>query len=537
MKVLITDDEIQVRKGLRMKVRWEDEGFIVAGEAANGQEALDVLRSIDIEVLITDMRMPLMNGLELARVCQEEFPHVKVVVLSGYSDYELVRGSMKEGVKDYLLKPVAPDELLGVLHKIKAELKEERKRQAESSMMRQLFHSQLQEVQEQYLLYLVKEEIYHVDLAVARLQQLKLEYLGKDTVSFQLLSAEIRDGSRDIKQMKDLWLPFRMLCKEISDSFDGVYTFYDPSYAMMMHFLILSEEAESDLDLAAMIQDHAKKYLHVETVVGVGKRMRGLENLKKGYISSLLAWSQSELHSNSQVVNLELSAERPWEFSADLEKKLLNAIESCSLKDFERSIKDALDREEGQSVFSFSFSASRVLFLLESLAGKYDLELTVIRSAVWNCQQSIWEFNSRRKVMEQLLLLAEEIINKIKLTRLSNGRFMIDSVRQYVDKHYSSEISLTMLADLFHINSSYLSEKFKLDAGLNFSDYLVKLRMEKASSFLKDKKLKIIDVANLVGFSSSGYFSTVFKKHFGCTPVEFRTQMGESIEQKNGGRG
>ena len=117
MKVIITDDEIQIRKGLRMKVDWEEEGFQIAGEASNGKEALELLRNMDIDLVITDMRMPIMDGIELAKRCQQEFPTVKVIVLSGYSDFEYVRGSMKEGVKDYLLKPVAPDELVEALQK------------------------------------------------------------------------------------------------------------------------------------------------------------------------------------------------------------------------------------------------------------------------------------------------------------------------------------------------------------------------------------------------------------------------------------
>ncbi|GAA3334483.1 hypothetical protein GCM10020331_102610 [Ectobacillus funiculus] len=118
MKVIITDDEIQIRKGLRMKVDWEEEGFQIVAEASDGQEALELLRSMDVDVVITDMRMPIMNGIELAKHCHEQFPKVKSNCF--YRDtliFEYVRGSMKEGVKDYLLKPVAPDELVEVLGK------------------------------------------------------------------------------------------------------------------------------------------------------------------------------------------------------------------------------------------------------------------------------------------------------------------------------------------------------------------------------------------------------------------------------------
>ena len=134
--------------------------------------------------------------------------------------------------------------------------------------------------------------------------------------------------------------------------------------------------------------------------------------------------------------------------------------------------------------------------------------------------------NSQDKVIETLLQLAQLIIEKIRLARFSNKK-IIDSIRHYVDQHFASEVSLTTLSNLFHINSAHLSETFKSHVGQNFSEYLVHLRMEKAKHLLKEDQLKIIDVANLVGFSNSGYFSTVFKKQFGQTPVEFRNSIDE----------
>src|SRR3954453_1214881 len=207
LKVIITDDEIQIRKGLRMKVNWEEEGFQIAGEASNGAEALEVLRDLDIDVVITDMRMPIMDGIELAKRCQQEFPNVRVIVLSGYSDFELVRGSMKEGVKDYLLKPVAPDELVEALQKIRMEIEEERRKQVETSQMRQLVHTQLQEVQEQYLLFLVKEEWLQLNMVIETLRQLQLEELVNEDAVVQFVSVEIREGNGNPKRLKELWLP------------------------------------------------------------------------------------------------------------------------------------------------------------------------------------------------------------------------------------------------------------------------------------------------------------------------------------------
>lgn len=527
MKVIITDDEIQIRKGLRMKVDWEEEGFQIAGEASNGKEALELLRNMEIDLVITDMRMPIMDGLELAKQCQQEFPKVKVIVLSGYSDFELVRGSMKEGVKDYLLKPVAPDELVEALQKVRKVIEEERRKQVETAQMRQLVLTQLQEVQEQYLLYLVKEEWLQLNFVIERLRQLQLEELVNENAVVQFITVEIRESFGNPSRLKELWLPFQMLCKEISKEHVGTYSFYDPSYANMIHFLqrIDLRSVNNSSRLVDSLQRNVKELLNLETVIGIGNVVTGLANFKTGYISSLLAWSQSQLGSYSQVVDEAITKEEALEFSPDFERKLTNAIENANFDAFRENMETLLRGNRNQSILSFSFAANRVLFLLGSLARKYDIETKDIQKTIWNCQQSIWELNSQRKVLEHLLQLAQLIIEKVRLARFSNGKLIVDSVRHYLDQHYASEISLTLLSELFHINSAHLSETFKNYVGQNFSDYLVKLRMDKARQFLRDRQLKIIDVANLVGFSNSGYFSTVFKKHVGQTPVEFRNSL------------
>jgi two-component system, response regulator YesN len=532
LKVLITDDEMQVRMGLRMKINWEEEGFKIVGEASNGKEAIEWLRTEKIDLVITDMRMPIMDGLELAQHCYEEFPRVKVVVLSGYSDFEYVRGSMKKGVKDYLLKPVAPDELEETLRKIRTEIEEEKKKQAEESQIRHLAMTQFQEVQEQYLLYLVKEAWSESTMVKERLCQLQLEEMTSEHTRFQFLSVEIRDNSKQPNRLKELWLPFQMMCKEMTNGESGLYTFYDPSYTNMIHFLQVVEREQITISgLVKTIQQQVKDLLQLETVIGMGSVVEGVSNLKNGYISSLLAWSKSQLGTRSQVIDVSDLKEDDFEFSSDMERKLTNAVENANFMMFKENLDTLLGKNEGQSILAFSFISNRVLFLLGSSARKYDMETKDVQNMMWNCQQSIWELNSYHKVIEQLTELARLIIEKVRTARFSNGRVIIEGVRQYLDQHYANEISLTFLSEMFHINSAHLSETFKNQVGQNFSDYLVNVRMGKAKEFLKDKQLKIIDVANLVGYSNSGYFSTVFKKHFHQTPADFRHSLEEKIER------
>ncbi|MGM0874732.1 MAG: response regulator transcription factor [Bacillota bacterium] len=527
MKVIITDDEIQIRKGLRMKVEWEEEGFQIVEEASNGQETLDLLKMIEVDVVITDVRMPIMDGIEFVKRCHQEHPNVKVIVLSGYSDFDYVRSSMIEGVKDYLLKPVAPDELVEALRRIRSEIKEEKRKQIESDQMSRLVQNQLEEMREQYLLHLVKEEWSELNMAIERLQQLQLDDFANENVQVQFITVEIRGSEHNPNTVKELWLPFRMLCREIAQEHTGSYSFYDASYANMIHFIrrIDSEQFIHTSKFIKVVQQHVKEYMNLETVIGIGKVVTGLTEFKTGYISALLSWSQSQLGSQSQVIDATVTKEI-FEFSSDFEKKLINAIENVNHDAFKNNIYSILGGTNNQSIMSFSFVANRVLFLLGSLARKYDIDTIEINKTIWNCQQSIWELNSQGRVIEQLIHLAHSIIEKVNEARCSsNGTAIVENVRRYLDKHYASEISLTTLSEQFHINSAYLSEIFKNNIGQNFSDYLINLRMENAQAFLKDKQLKIIDVAHLVGFSNSGYFSTVFKKHFGQTPVEFRKSL------------
>jgi two-component system, response regulator YesN len=524
MKVLITDDEIQIRKGLRMKLDWEKEGFQVVAEAANGKDALDILNESEIDIVITDVRMPIMDGIEFVKQCQLKYPHVKMIVLSGYSDFDYAKSALQAGVRDYLLKPVAPDELLDALSRIRGEIEEEKKTQMESERIIRLVHNQFEEIREQYLLYLVKEEWSELNITKDRLQQLGLEDFSNDHVKVQFVTVEIRDSE---KNEKELWLPFKMLCKEIAEGAKGIYSFYDTNYANMVHFIrrLDEEPLTGSSNFIQDLQRKVKQFLKLETVIGIGKVAIGLSQFKNGYISALLSWSQSELGSHSQVIDGSATNEM-FDFSMELEKRLMNTIENVDHKAFETNMSVILGETTNQSMMKYSFVANRVLFLLGSLTRKYDIDSMEINNLIWNCQQSIWELNSQSKVNEQLADLAGLIIeNVIKIRASSNGTQIVENVRRFLDQHYGSEISLSLLAEHFHINSAYLSEIFKSQVGQTFSDYLINLRMENARQFLKDPQLKIIDVAHLVGFSNSGYFSTVFKKYFDQTPVEYRKSL------------
>ncbi|PFG07725.1 response regulator [Bacillus sp. es.034] len=523
LKVILVDDEIQIRRGLKWKVDWEEEGFVIAGEASNGKEALQVIEEVMPDLVLTDVRMPVLDGMQLVKALSGKYPEIKVIVLSGYADFEYVRSSLVEGVKDYLLKPVDPEELTAALRKSKGEIEAEKQRRVESDRMNQ-FHAE--EMREQYLLHLVKDEWAEKNISRERLSQLKLDVLVGEDAVVHFITVEIR--SSDSEQVRDLFLPFKMLCRELSYEHEGIMSFYDASYPNMIHFLCHHHSGGDQVPhFVKELQKNVSAYLNLETVIGLGKVVRGLSQLKNGYISALLSWSQSSADVMSQLID-GTSSKQTAEFTEDAEWKLSNSMEQGDFESFKKHLLTTLAECDRQSVMSYSFAASRVLFMLGSMARKYDLYTDDLKKKMWNCQLGIWELTSRDRVKGELLDLARVIAEKVSETRhSSNGIAIVENVRRYMDRHYTNEISLTSLADQFHINSAYLSEMFKELVGQNFSDYLVNLRMEKARSLLMDEQLKVIEIAHLVGYSNSGYFSTVFKKRFGQKPLDYRKSMTE----------
>lgn len=522
IKVLIVDDEIQIRKGLRMKINWEEEGFMIIEEASNGKEAIEKLKQMEIEVIITDVKMPIMDGIEFVNICHRNYSKVKLIVLSGYSDFYYAKSALQAGVKDYLLKPVAPNELVESLRKIRIELENEKRKQLEDE---QITSTQLEEKREQYLLYLVKEEFSDIKVVLDRLKQLQLvEFLSLD-VQVQFITVEMRGLEESTETIEDYWIPFKIVCKEIAENFNATLCFHDASYGKMIHFIVKinGELVTQKSPFIKTIQNEIKEILNLETVVGIGKVVTGHLEFKTGYISSLLSWSQSQLCPHSQVIE-EMSTDEVFDFSLNDEKKLINAIERVDYSTFQKYLNGIL--EDKQSIMSFTFVTNRVLFLLSSISKKYDVNVNEINHIIWNCQQTILKLNSQKKVIDLLNELGNLIMVKVSEVRSSSScSQLVEKVRHYLDKQYASDITLSALSEQFHINSAYLSEVFKNHVGQKFSDYLTLLRMENAMKFLKDPELKIIDVAQLVGFFNPGYFSTVFKKHTGQTPAEYRKSL------------
>ncbi|UUZ96225.1 response regulator [Paenibacillus sp. P25] len=284
-RVMLVDDEAGVRSSIKAKIDWHAAGYRIDSEASNGAEALQPLSERPLpDVLITDVRMPRLDGIDLIKTCKEAYPGLRIIVLSGYSDFEYMKATIQLGVKDYLLKPVVRGELTALLARLAEELEADREREREQAQEELKQNQPLQMMQEQLLWRLVKDEWFSIPAVKERMQRLQLAALAEEGVRAQFVTAEMRippGRLDDWNERKDLLhLAFRMICRETAEKRGSIYTIYEVSHPAMMHFLIHLEETRRPQGFTESfvreLKRNIKTFLRLESVVGIGEPINGL---------------------------------------------------------------------------------------------------------------------------------------------------------------------------------------------------------------------------------------------------------------------
>ncbi|MEK3783039.1 response regulator [Paenibacillus sp. FSL R5-0810] len=290
--VLIADDEIEVREGLKLKVDWQASGFQITGEAANGLEAESLLKAGHYDLLITDMSMPVMDGVKLLDVCRSYIPDIRIMIITGYEDFQYARAGVRSQAADYLLKPVTRDDLKSALERIKASLDKERKVRDESEMMQWRLSQYYQEMKGRFLMDLVRGDRIPPSSLSERLRLFHLDAWQESEVCF--ITAGIRStrsrmeaGGRDLEQLR---LPFHMLCHELAQLHsENIQMFRDHANAATVHCVIARGLQQ---EFARRLTEQADALLDVDVLIGIGRPVTGLARWKEAISipSSLGTW-------------------------------------------------------------------------------------------------------------------------------------------------------------------------------------------------------------------------------------------------------
>lgn len=538
LKLLIADDEVFVRFGIKSTIDWRSLGFDIVGDAEDGLKALEMARSERPDVVLTDIMMPKMNGLELIKALKSEMPQTKIVVLSCYKDYEYVREAMQLwGAVDYLFKlTMHPDELAAVMTKVRGIIEEEKAKQRETSELRTHLNENMSDARSRLLNDVLDRSVTGESTLESRFRKLRLPFVPG---AFAVFCMVIDDFDKVVKQRNkfgDVNLLIFTICNVVEETLqnDGrsCVVFYrkDGEFGILAQVDGVGDPFREDLErsLQGQLLPTFRKYLNLTVSFGIGAAAERLSDIPDAYRAAASAVEYRIYESGGDVFRAAPEgpvAGKPY-FDAKAEQKLRSLLESESpeeAKAFVFTLLDAIRTERRLRPALVYAELKELMGTFSSVLRQYNGSLSELHDAEG---QLPWESLSRLPTLLRIREWFEPFLDRYSayLGELRGRRYgrEIAKAVQYIHERYRESVRLKDVANHVHISDTYLSSMFKKETGEYFTDYLNAYRIGKAKELLRSGGHTVNEVSELVGYASLSYFSRVFKQLEGISPAEFK---------------
>ncbi|MCF6334856.1 MAG: response regulator [Spirochaetales bacterium] len=519
-KLIFVDDEAIVRDGISSRIPWGENDFELSGLFEHGLQTLEYMETHSVDVVISDINMPRMDGLELSKIIGEKYPDVMVLLLTGYDEFEYAKEAIKSRVRDFLLKPITADELKDVLVKIKVELYFQKERKNQYALMKNKLEESFPLLKERFLYRLISGKLEIQSIAV------KKEYFQwKDLCSFYQVS---------VVSIPEEWDELdRITLSEFikSDLFETDEIISDRS-----NNIVILLQGESGQDLKKRSRELAEKTflyasgLELEQVsAGCGEIVGDVSLLSESYRGACNAVDYSSVLGLSQILSIEEVRDRkivgPEQFSrliADFSVQLKSGLRSSSYASLEHIF--IYLEEHLLSKLEASFYCNRIHFVMLSFIQEMSLFNTDDNASSYD-QGSFDSLVQAREFFFRLLVFIENRIeshrNEAVLSRINKAIEIIEA------KKGKRDFTLQEICNDVYLSTSQFSLLFKEGTGKTFIEYLTQIRIDEAKKLLKTTDMKSYEIAEESGFSDPGYFSISFKKNTGKTPMEYRRSLME----------
>ena len=523
-KVFLIEDESFTREGIRTKVDWQSVGFEFCGEAADGEMALPLIEAKQPEVIITDIKMPFMDGLQLSKIIREYMPWVKIIIISGHDEFEYARAALKLGVTEYLLKPITSADLIEVLKKVATALDHEKHERENLKQLQKQVEGNLQLRREQFLLKLLMGGISSVE-AIEQGQQLGLNLVAHQYLVI-LIKIELRDAGKpfDYQQYQRIEKivsnlagnnPDILLTKKDLEELVLVMKGNDPE--------ALQQEA---VFWRQLIHKEVGSDPFCELVIEIGAPQQRLSDIHRSFAEALVKVKNTE--KNILPVT---TAENVGLVKFD-HAELENYLKMGSLLNFNeffeihlRSICENALHSELVRHYVFLDVILTIAQFVSDLGDEVSQVAPEVQE-IENLMERITSLNQMKSELRRIISGALVFRN----SQTNHERSMtIQQAKAYIDSHFADpDLQMNKVAAQFSLSSNHFSTVFSQEMGVSFRDYLNNLRINRAKELLLSTNISCAQVAYQSGYNDSHYFSTFFKKKTGLTPQEFREQTQDS---------
>ena len=531
-KVLIIDDEPIIRKGLSSIINWSQLGCEICGEAQDGIKGQEMIISLKPDIILTDIRMPRADGFTMMREVKEIVPQSKIIILTGYRDFNYAQEAIKLGAFDFLLKPTKIEEITNVIKRTVKALDNEQHREDERFRLKELYEKNIPLLKEK-LLYNLIYGLYIRDTDIeSQLERLDLKI-------DQFVMGIIDNESMAEKDSYDLQLYQFGIISTLEEVLSEDFAFI--STALNNHWLlfVVKPTGQNVLDMDKLqsrltyLQEMIENCFSFTVSIAISTLGSGYKDLPLKFRECQNALEyRFYLGGNTLISSSDLGTFFKIQDHSVLEqqqKQLLDQIKSGNRDQVRQTVEDiglnikGLIADEKAYIKSFYLSTLSTInsirsSLMTSSSKGSDTEGQGIASLypmIEGCE-NIMDLND---ILKEASIKAAENIN---LYNNTNMRLLLKNAVEYLKTHFAESITLNDVAEKLYVSTYYLSRMFKKETNQNFVDYLNELRIEKAKELLKDVRFKTYEIADAVGISDAHYFSKIFKKYAGITPTEFR---------------
>jgi two-component system response regulator YesN len=534
LKIMIVDDEFYFREAIKISLPWNELGFEICGEAKNGRDALEKVAAIKPEIIIVDINMPIMDGLEFVQHLRETNNDIKIIILTGHSEFNYARQAVKLGVFNYLLKPVDEEELKKTLLDLRNIINKENRIKMEMDRLMQQVRASMPLLKDKFLNELLRGNLSKKDSGTIK----RMEYLKINSVSDYYLAVTIEvDTDEDFNwddEDKQLW---KFAVSNITDEILSEGFVFDRCYDNDDRICIIigaNDDEDRNTFLSGLeyklewLRSIVAKYMDFSVTIGVGEIRDDLFDIAESYKESIVALKNKVTLGKNKVILYSSVAEPGIKvnlFTVEQRSQLLMSMRIANEKEVDMCITQIFERMRCENIhYEMLFVACIELI---SVCFEFIIEVGASLEDIFPDKQlGIIEKLQLKKSINDMEEWIKEIyrhtLETIKKNKSSKASKTIEEVKNYIGENYQNyELNIDEIARNLFINYAHLCFIFKRDTGVTINEYLTEFRIRKAKDLFDSGNTLIHDVASKVGYADANYFGKCFKKFYGIPPSKY----------------
>ena len=527
-KVILVDDEAEVIDMIEKKIHWNDLGFEVAGSATNGVKALELVEKLQPDVVLTDIKMPYIDGLELSRRLNREYPNIYIMLCTGFDEFEYAKEAVHLEIKEYMLKPVNATELSESLTNLKHTLDREREEKLNVKKLNDYFQEVLPKLQSNFFISLIEGRVEKHDYE-RFLQAYQVDMKGPlfGCVIFHTSENHVPEGMNPLLLSMSVE---REIKQRLMDQWNCLEFIY-----MGNTLLILELDAEDQITQITDACDRfcrwAYRIMGAVVTAGIGTVCDSLYEISLSYERAREAVSYRVLYGTKRAINIgEIVPKeqiKPVQSEESRMQTLFRAIRIGDSTEIERAAHKEMEKlhKNTETMSQYNLATMEIVSGFFKFCTDNSLDFNKISGNMQNIYEKVSQMDES-SLTAWIVQMSETISEKLKCARNSSARRLIVEAQNIVKERYmEADISLDEICTVLGVSNSYFSSLFKKEAGKSFISYLTDYRMDIAAEMILNTDEKSYTIAEKVGYLDANYFSYVFKKKFGVSPSKYRASV------------